>query len=100
MRILKLCKEAISTKEGGGNVIILEKVIDVDKGDHQSVETQLFFDVLMMVEIRNRNMFANFHPSKVWGGLVSGLTNLFTVYGLFTYLSIKYYLRKQYKVLL
>lgn len=54
MRILKLCKEDIPSKEGGGKVIILEMVIDVEKGDHQSVETQLFFDMLMMVNAYGR----------------------------------------------
>lgn len=50
MRILKLCKEAIPSKEEGGKVIILEMVIDVENGDCQSVETRLFFDIMMMVD--------------------------------------------------
>lgn len=50
MRILKLCKEAIPSKEEGGKVIILEMVIDVENGDRQSVETRLFFDIMMMVD--------------------------------------------------
>ncbi|KAJ8626110.1 hypothetical protein MRB53_019417 [Persea americana] len=50
VRILKLCKEAIPSKEESGKVIILKMVIDVENGDRQSVETRLFFDIMMMVD--------------------------------------------------
>ncbi|TMX05399.1 hypothetical protein EJD97_022866, partial [Solanum chilense] len=44
-KILKKCKEAIPSNENGGKVI----VIDNEKRDNKSFETQLFSDVLMMV---------------------------------------------------
>lgn len=49
VKILKQCKEAIMKKEGGGKVIIIELVMENRKGDEESKETHLFFDMLMMV---------------------------------------------------
>uniref|UniRef100_M1AVK2 O-methyltransferase n=1 Tax=Solanum tuberosum TaxID=4113 RepID=M1AVK2_SOLTU len=48
IKILKKCKEAIPSKENGGRVIIIEIVMDQNKDD-KLYETQLFYDMLMMV---------------------------------------------------
>ncbi|KAL0388041.1 UNVERIFIED_CONTAM: putative O-methyltransferase 3 [Sesamum radiatum] len=57
LKILKRCKEAITSNERRGKVVIIEMVVDDQKADHKSVETQLFFDMLMMtlVDGRERN---------------------------------------------
>ncbi|KAJ6813028.1 trans-resveratrol di-O-methyltransferase-like isoform X2 [Iris pallida] len=50
VKILKNCKEAISTKEKGGKAIIIDKVMDTTDGVHPKLtETQLHFDIVMMV---------------------------------------------------
>ncbi|KAL3374200.1 hypothetical protein AABB24_005920 [Solanum stoloniferum] len=48
IKILKKCKEAIPSKENGGKVILIEIVMDQNKDD-KSYVTQLFLDMLMMV---------------------------------------------------
>ncbi|KAG5617594.1 hypothetical protein H5410_017418 [Solanum commersonii] len=50
IKILKKCKEAIPSKENGGKVILIEIVMDQNKDDDKSYETQLFLDMLMMVD--------------------------------------------------
>ncbi|OIT39838.1 trans-resveratrol di-o-methyltransferase [Nicotiana attenuata] len=45
--LLKKCKEAIPSKENGGKFII-DMVLDNQKGDQKTYETQLFWDMLMM----------------------------------------------------
>ncbi|KAJ4967497.1 hypothetical protein NE237_019346 [Protea cynaroides] len=57
IKILKRCKEAISNGEKGGNlrkVIIVDMVVDDQKVDHKFIETQLFFDMLMMTSYNGR----------------------------------------------
>lgn len=54
IKILKRCKDAVeSSKEKGGKVMIIETVIDTDEQqkqfDEEAKETQLLFDMLMMV---------------------------------------------------
>ncbi|KAH0691614.1 hypothetical protein KY289_018972 [Solanum tuberosum] len=49
IKILKKCKEAIPSKENGGKVILIEIVMDQNKDDDKSYETQLLIDMLMMV---------------------------------------------------
>ncbi|KAF8369515.1 hypothetical protein HHK36_032467 [Tetracentron sinense] len=49
VKILRRCKEAIPSKEEGGKVIILDMVVNEDMRHHKSTETQLFFDMMMMV---------------------------------------------------
>ncbi|XP_054815378.1 trans-resveratrol di-O-methyltransferase-like [Prosopis cineraria] len=50
VRILKKCKDAISGNgKMGKKVIIIDMVVDHHDKDHESVETQLFLDMLMMV---------------------------------------------------
>ena len=48
VKILKRCKEAVPSK--GGKVIIIDITVENQKGDddHESIETQLYFDMLMM----------------------------------------------------
>lgn len=57
VKILKKCKEAISSADKGGKIIIIDTVIDNKKGDHESIETQLFFDmsVLTLLTGKERN---------------------------------------------
>ncbi|KAM7498071.1 hypothetical protein LguiA_022485 [Lonicera macranthoides] len=52
VKVLKLSKEAIPSKEEGGKVIIIDMVANNcnnQKKDDNSMETQLFFDIMMMV---------------------------------------------------
>lgn len=49
VKILKRCKEAITSKGRNGKVIIIDMMIENKKGDEESFETQLFFDMMMMV---------------------------------------------------
>ncbi|XP_049349450.1 trans-resveratrol di-O-methyltransferase-like [Solanum verrucosum] len=49
IQILKKCKEAIPSKENGGKVILIEIVMDQNKDDDKSYETQLLINMLMMV---------------------------------------------------
>ncbi|KAK2969385.1 hypothetical protein RJ640_028774 [Escallonia rubra] len=54
LKILKRCKEAIPCKGKGGKVIIIDMVLDNQKGDAESIETQLFFDILMMAIVTGK----------------------------------------------
>ncbi|KAJ1380222.1 S-adenosyl-L-methionine-dependent methyltransferase [Sesbania bispinosa] len=47
--ILKKCKEAITSNGKDGKVIIIDIVIDNEKGDYESIETQLFCDIVLMM---------------------------------------------------
>ncbi|CAK9169215.1 unnamed protein product [Ilex paraguariensis] len=49
LRILKKYKEAISIENKGGKIIIIDMVLENQKGDDNSIETELFLDMLMMV---------------------------------------------------
>ncbi|XP_008778546.2 trans-resveratrol di-O-methyltransferase-like [Phoenix dactylifera] len=50
VKILRRCKGAIPSKENGGKLIIVDMVVKAgDDGSNKSTETQLFFDMLMMV---------------------------------------------------
>ncbi|KAL2483370.1 O-methyltransferase family protein [Forsythia ovata] len=59
IKILNKCKEAISSKDERGKVIIIEMVVGNQKGDHKAMETQLFFDMLMMVDIAGKERDEN-----------------------------------------
>ncbi|KAK4723569.1 hypothetical protein R3W88_026348 [Solanum pinnatisectum] len=54
VKILKKCKEAIPSKEKGGKVIIIDMMVDNKIGDDESIETQGFFDMLMMILVTGR----------------------------------------------
>eukprot|EP00268_Persea_americana_P063234 TRINITY_DN81857_c0_g1_i1.p1 TRINITY_DN81857_c0_g1~~TRINITY_DN81857_c0_g1_i1.p1 ORF type:complete len:363 (+),score=72.31 TRINITY_DN81857_c0_g1_i1:56-1144(+) len=87
VKILRRCKEAIPSKEEGGKVIILEMVLNANK-DHKPMETQLYFDVLMLVNTKGREreehewrkifMDAGFDDYKI--SPVLGLRSLIEVY--------------------
>ncbi|KAK4398085.1 Trans-resveratrol di-O-methyltransferase [Sesamum angolense] len=47
LKILEKCKQAISNKDKEGKVIIVDMVVDFKK-EHKILETQLFFDMLMI----------------------------------------------------
>ncbi|KAJ8626106.1 hypothetical protein MRB53_019413 [Persea americana] len=49
VKILRQCKEAIPSKEEGGKVIIVDMVVDTTQADPKLKESQLCFDVMMMV---------------------------------------------------
>ncbi|KAI3500191.1 hypothetical protein L1887_36008 [Cichorium endivia] len=54
LKILKRCKEAIPGKEYGGKLIIIDMVLKTEEGSEKSLETQLFFDMLMMANVTGR----------------------------------------------
>ncbi|XP_027172148.1 trans-resveratrol di-O-methyltransferase-like [Coffea eugenioides] len=57
VQILRKCKEAIPSKENGGKVIIIDMVLSdqqKEADDHEAIETQLFFDMMMMVLLRGK----------------------------------------------
>ncbi|KAF9661716.1 hypothetical protein SADUNF_Sadunf19G0097600 [Salix dunnii] len=87
VKILKQCKEAIKGREGG-KVIIIDMVVENNKVEAGSTETQLCFDMLMMVlftgKERNKNEWsklffdAGFTNFKITP--VLGLRSLIEVY--------------------
>ncbi|XP_057726083.1 trans-resveratrol di-O-methyltransferase-like [Arachis stenosperma] len=63
-KILRNCKEALHMSNGEGRkIIVIDIVMGDEKSDHESIETQLFFDMMMMVFLtgkqRNREEWAN-----------------------------------------
>lgn len=88
MKILQRCKEAITRNNKKGKVIIIDMMIESQKGDEESTETQLFFDMLMMVLVsgkeRNKKEWAKlffdagFSDYKITP--VLGLRSLIEVY--------------------
>ncbi|KAK1425403.1 hypothetical protein QVD17_20755 [Tagetes erecta] len=54
VKILKQCKKAIPSKENGGKLIIIEMVVKVHKDENKLLETQLFFDMLMLTEVKGK----------------------------------------------
>uniref|UniRef100_A0A7N2M864 O-methyltransferase C-terminal domain-containing protein n=1 Tax=Quercus lobata TaxID=97700 RepID=A0A7N2M864_QUELO len=51
---LKQCKEAITINDKKGKVIIIELVVGNQKEIEKSTETQLFFDMVMMVLVKGK----------------------------------------------
>ncbi|XP_047973548.1 8-hydroxyquercetin 8-O-methyltransferase-like [Salvia hispanica] len=64
LRILENCKEA--TAAGSGKVIILDMVVDCEKQEDKAIETQLFFDMVMMVGLGGKE-----RTEKEWANLFS-----------------------------
>ncbi|PON49144.1 O-methyltransferase COMT-type [Parasponia andersonii] len=65
VKILKKCKEAISKSNNRGKVIVIDMKVENDKDeDHESYETQLFFDMLMMALVTGRE-----RSEKEWAKL-------------------------------
>ncbi|KAK3010072.1 hypothetical protein RJ639_011134 [Escallonia herrerae] len=54
VKILRRCKEAIPCKGKGGKVIIIDMVLDSQKGHPESTETQLCCDMAMMTMVTGR----------------------------------------------
>ncbi|PIN26259.1 Hydroxyindole-O-methyltransferase [Handroanthus impetiginosus] len=55
LKLLEKCKESIIPSKGKGRkVIIVEMVVDDNKENHKAIETQLFFDMLMMVDYNGK----------------------------------------------
>ncbi|KAG2712487.1 hypothetical protein I3843_04G119600 [Carya illinoinensis] len=55
VKILRRCKEAIMSNGKKGKVIIIEMIVQNQKeDDKESIETQLFFDMLMMVLVTGK----------------------------------------------
>ncbi|KAJ9170882.1 hypothetical protein P3X46_018946 [Hevea brasiliensis] len=66
VKILKRCKEAIKGREGG-KLIIIDMVMETKQTeDHESNETELLFDMLMMVLYNSQE-----RNEKEWGQLFS-----------------------------
>jgi len=65
IKMLKKCREAIPSKEKGGKVIIIDMVMGIPKADDESIETQLFFDMLMMVNVAGKE-----RNKKEWAELL------------------------------
>ncbi|GAU36253.1 hypothetical protein TSUD_214500 [Trifolium subterraneum] len=67
VKILKNCKDAIAKKGKEGKVIIIEMVLDTEnKDNNESIETQFFYDMLMMVVLTGKE-----RNKKEWIKLIS-----------------------------
>ncbi|KAJ0837299.1 putative O-methyltransferase domain, S-adenosyl-L-methionine-dependent methyltransferase [Helianthus annuus] len=54
--LLQRCRETIPGKDNGGKLIIIDMVVNVSKGETESLETQLLCDMLMMSLVTGREM--------------------------------------------
>lgn len=61
MKILKNCKKAVK-----GKLIIIDIVKEIQEKDNEAIETQLFFDMLMMVFFAGKE-----RDEKEWAKLAS-----------------------------
>ncbi|AES98926.1 flavonoid O-methyltransferase-like protein [Medicago truncatula] len=66
VKILRNCKDAIAKKGKEGKVIIIDMVVEKEKGNSESAKTQLFFDMLMMVLATGKE-----RTKKEWVKLIS-----------------------------
>ncbi|KAL2230360.1 probable O-methyltransferase 3 [Sesamum indicum] len=64
VEILKKCKEAITSNGKRGKVILIEMVVDDERSNTESVETQLLFDMLMMTLVGGKE-----RKEKEWAKL-------------------------------
>ncbi|KAK6142622.1 hypothetical protein DH2020_022970 [Rehmannia glutinosa] len=65
VKLLQKCKEAITPSNNNGKkVIIVEIIVDDKKEDHEATETKLFFDMLMMVDVKGKE-----RTEKEWAKL-------------------------------
>ncbi|KAK4577689.1 hypothetical protein RGQ29_027984 [Quercus rubra] len=88
VKILKQCREAILSKNKEGKVIIIDMVLEIQEMDKESTETQLCFDLVMMVYLtgKERNekewkklfLAAGFSHYKITP--IMGLRSLIEVY--------------------
>ncbi|KAM3745329.1 hypothetical protein ACB098_06G118200 [Castanea mollissima] len=61
---LKRCKEAITINDKRGKVIIIDLMMENQKENEKSTETQLFFDMVMMVLMKEKE-----RTKKEWAKL-------------------------------
>ncbi|KAL8461288.1 hypothetical protein ACS0TY_032674 [Phlomoides rotata] len=54
VQILKKCKEAIPSEEKGGKVIVDDIIVGNQKDNFEVMETQLLFDIVMMLMLPGR----------------------------------------------
>lgn len=59
VKILKKCRDAISSNERGGKVIIIDMVIDEKKGTYEHFETQICIDMLLMASFTGKERAEN-----------------------------------------
>ncbi|KAH9734328.1 O-methyltransferase ZRP4 [Citrus sinensis] len=78
VKILKNCKEAITSDGKKGKVIIKDMIKDNKKKDDKSIETQLFFDMFMMKEWAKLFADAGFSDYKIIP--ILGLRSLIEIY--------------------
>ncbi|XP_065875112.1 trans-resveratrol di-O-methyltransferase-like [Euphorbia lathyris] len=86
-KILEQCKKAIKERKGG-KVIVIDMVRDNKKGDNEAIETQLFYDMLMMVLVtgkeRNEKEWAKLFFDAGFSGYkiipIMGLRSIIEVY--------------------
>ncbi|XP_031251313.1 probable O-methyltransferase 3 [Pistacia vera] len=64
VKILKKCKEAITSNGKMGKVIIIDMLVEKKEGNDESTETQLYFDMLMMVLVSGKE-----RDEKEWAKL-------------------------------
>ncbi|CAL5189744.1 unnamed protein product [Lathyrus oleraceus] len=64
VNILKKCKESLEKKGKEGKSIIIDMVLDIEN-NNESVETQLFFDMLMMIMLTKKEK-----NEKEWVNLI------------------------------
>ncbi|KAK1268122.1 Trans-resveratrol di-O-methyltransferase [Acorus gramineus] len=59
VKILKQCKKAIPSNEKGGKVMILDMIVNSKTENRKATETQLFLDMMMMVDVGGREREEN-----------------------------------------
>ena len=64
VKLLKRCKEAITINDKKGKVIIIDFMVENQKENEKSTETQLFFDMVMMVLVKGKE-----RTEKEWAKL-------------------------------
>uniref|UniRef100_A0A9I9DIP4 O-methyltransferase C-terminal domain-containing protein n=2 Tax=Cucumis melo TaxID=3656 RepID=A0A9I9DIP4_CUCME len=82
VKILKNCKEAITSNGKKGKVMVIDLVLFNTKNDQDSIESQLFFDMLMMVEVGGKE-----REEKEWAKLVKEAG--FSAYKIFPILGLR-----------
>ncbi|XP_022156559.1 trans-resveratrol di-O-methyltransferase-like [Momordica charantia] len=88
VEILKKCKEAITSNGKTGKVILIDMVLGNKKGDDTFIETQLFWDMLMMANVsgkeRDEKEWAQLFDKARFAGYkifpVLGLRSLIEIY--------------------
>ncbi|KAA0059108.1 trans-resveratrol di-O-methyltransferase-like [Cucumis melo var. makuwa] len=82
VKILKKCKEAITSNGNKGKVMVIDLVLFNKKNDQDSIETQLFHDMLMMVVTGGKE-----REEKEWAKLIKEAG--FSAYKIFPILGLR-----------